>query len=51
VRCGEYAVEDDRDVGEEFGNNVEGACLRELLETARKGPKNLEGRIGETYPI
>lgn len=25
MRGGEYAVEDDRDVGEKFGNNVEGA--------------------------
>lgn len=42
MRCGVYAVEDNRDVREKFGNNVEGTCLHELLETARKGPKNLE---------
>lgn len=43
MRRGVYAIEDDPDVGQKFGNNVEGTCIHELLETARKGLKNTGG--------
>lgn len=50
MRGGEYAVENDRDVGEKFGNNVEGACSRGLLDTARHGPNEYGGESWRNVP-